>query len=324
VPTVAVLTTGGTIASRVDPATGDVRPLASGHDLLAALPQAAAIARVEVEEVLSVASPNMTAALMFDLARRLETTLARPEIAGAVVTHGTDTVEETASLVDLVLRSPKPVAFAVAMRDLSEASPDGPRNLLGALTVAASPAAAGRGVVLVVNDEIHAARWVTKLSASHIDAFQSPDRGPLGRLAWDGPRFFGPPSRSPPLPVERVEERVTLVKVVTGMDDALIRAALAGGARGLVVEGSGAGNVPDAVVPGIAAAVAGGVPVVLVSRSPFGLLNPKYGTPGGGKSLRTLGVILGQGLNGPKARIRLMVALAYTTDPAALRSLFED
>src|SRR5688572_18100278 len=114
-PTVAILTTGGTIASRLDPATGAVRPLVSGRDLLAALPQAAAVARVEVDEVCAVPSWNMTPALMFDLARRLEATLARPEIAGAVVTHGTDTVEETASLVDLVLRSPKPVAFAVAM-----------------------------------------------------------------------------------------------------------------------------------------------------------------------------------------------------------------
>jgi L-asparaginase len=137
-------------------------------------------------------------------------------------------------------------------------------------------------------------------------------------------RFIGPAWRPPPLPVAGIEERVALVKVVTGMDDALIRAALAGGARGLVIEGSGAGNVPDSVVPGIAAALAAGCPVVLVSRSPFGLLSPTYGTPGGGKSLRDLGVILGQGLNGPKARIRLMVALAHTTDPAALRALFEE
>jgi L-asparaginase len=322
-PTVVILTTGGTIASRLDPATGAVRPLASGRDLLAMLPQAAALATVEIEEVCAVPSWNMTPALMFALAQRLEATLARPEVAGAVVTHGTDTVEETASLVDLVLRSPKPVAFAVAMRNLSEVAPDGPRNLLGALTVAASPAAAGRGVLLVVNDEVHAARWVTKLDATHIQTFASPGRGPLGRLAWDGLRFFWPPLRPAPLPVTRIEERVALVKVVTGMDDTLIRAALAAGARGLVIEGSGAGNVPDGVVPGIAAALAQGCPVVIVSRSPFGLLSPTYGTPGGGKSLRDLGVILGQGLNGPKARIRLMAALAYTADPAALRALFE-
>jgi L-asparaginase len=164
---------------------------------------------------------------------------------------------------------------------------------------------------------------VTKSDATHIHTFQSPGRGPLGRLAWDGPRFAWPPSRPEPLPVTRIEPNVALVKAVTGMDDALIRAALDQGARGLVIEGSGAGNVPDSVVPGIAAALAGGVPVVIVSRSPFGLLSPTYGTPGGGKSLRELGVILGQGINGPKARIRLMVALAHTTDPATLRALFE-
>jgi L-asparaginase len=124
--------------------------------------------------------------------------------------------------------------------------------------------------------------------------------------------------------VAGIEERVALVKAVAGMDDALIRAALDGGARGLVIEGSGAGNVPDSVAPGIAAALERGCPVVIVSRSPFGLLSPTYGTPGGGKSLRDRGVILGQGLNGPKARIRLMVALAHTTDPAALRALFEE
>jgi L-asparaginase len=266
----------------------------------------------------------MTPALMFDLARRLEAVLARPDIAGAVVTHGTDTVEETASLVDLVLRSPKPVVFAVAMRNLSEVAPDGPRNLLGALTIAASPAAAGRGVLLAVNDEVHAARWVVKTDATHIHTFQSPGRGPLGRLAWDGPRFAWPPLRPAPLPVERIEPAVALVKVVAGMDSTLIAAALDHGARGLVIEGSGAGNIPDSATPGIIAAQARGVPVVIVSRSPFGLLSPTYGTPGGGRSLRERGVILGQNLNGPKARIRLMVALAATSDPATLRALFEE
>ena len=322
-PTVVVLTTGGTIASRFDPATGVYR-LASGQDLLDALPEAAAIARVEIQEVCAVPSWNMTPALMWEVAQRLEAALARPEIAGAVVTHGTDTVEETALLVDLTLRSSKPVAFAVAMRNLSEVSPDGPRNLLGALTVVASPAAAGRGVLLVVNDEAHAARWVTKTDATHVATFQSPGRGPLARLTWAGPRFFWPPLRPAPLAVERIEPNVALVKVVTGMDDTLIQAALAAGARGLVVEGSGAGNVPDSVVPGIVAARERDLPVVIVSRSPAGLLSPTYGTPGGGASLRRLGVILGQGLNGPKARIQLMVALAHTSDRERLRALFED
>ena len=323
-PTVVVLTTGGTIASRLDPATGAVRPLAAGAELLAALPQAAAVADVEIEEVCAVPSWNMTPALMLDLAHRLAAVLARPEVAGAVVTHGTDTVEETATLVDLVLRSPKPVAFAVAMRNLSEVSPDGPRNLLGALTVAAHPASAGRGVLLVVNDEVHAARWVTKTDATHVHTFVSPGRGPIGRLAWDGLRYVWPPLRPAPLPVDHIEPNVALVKVVTGQDDTLIRAALDAGARGLVIEGSGAGNVPDSVVPGIIAARERSVPVVVVSRSPFGLLAPTYGTPGGGRSLRDLGVILGQGLTGPKARIRLMVALAHTRDEAELRTLFEE
>lgn len=323
-PTVVVLTTGGTIASRLDPAGGAVRPLASGAELLAELPQAADLAALAVEEVCSVPSWNMTPALMLDLARRLERLLARPAVAGAVVTHGTDTVEETASLVDLLLRSSKPVAFAVAMRNRSELSPDGPRNLLGAIAVAAHPASAGRGVMLVVNDEIHAARWVTKTDATHVHTFASPGRGPLGRLTWAGPRFAWPALRPAPLPVERIEPAVALVKVVSGMDDGLIRAALDLGARGLVIEGSGAGNVPDSAVPGIAAARARGLPVVIVSRSPFGLLAPTYGTPGGGRSLRELGVILGQGLNGPKARIRLMVALAHTSDPERLRALFEE
>ena len=171
-----ILTTGGTIASLPDPDTGAKRPALSGEELVASVPGLDKVAIVEVAEIVSVTSWNLTPGDMLAVARRASEALAEPDVDGVVVTHGTDTLEETAFLADLTLRSDRPVAVVGAMRSVDELSADGPRNLLNAVRVAAAPEARGVGAVAVVGDEIHAARWVRKLDSGLTSAFGSPRR----------------------------------------------------------------------------------------------------------------------------------------------------
>jgi L-asparaginase len=185
-PLVHLLTTGGTIACVLR--DGALQPLLGGDEMLASLPGVSEIARIDVEPFSSVTGWNMEPAMMLRLALRIEEVLQNEDVSGVVVTHGTDTVEETMIACSLVVSSPKPVVFAAAMRSPGVPGSDGPANLLGAIRTAASKAAYG-SVVLCVNDELHAARYVTKTDCSNVHAFESPGHGPVGRVAFDGLRF---------------------------------------------------------------------------------------------------------------------------------------
>lgn len=329
-PRLLVYATGGTIASRRDPETGAVAALATSDELLAAVPALAKIAEVGLEPVAAVNGWNVTPELMFDLAGRVGTDLADPAIAGAVVTHGTDTVEETALVLDLLVRSDKPVVFAVALRHLGELGSDGPRNLRDATLVAVSPLARGWGALVVANQTIHAARRATKTQTTNPGAFASPGTGPVGSADAGEVRFHHPPVPRRTVPADRIEPAVFLHEPRAGDDDRVRRWALAAGYRGIVVEGSGAGNVPATVVPGIAIALAAGVPVVLCARCVGGRVAATYrgtgatgGASGGGHDLAALGVIPAHGLTGQKARVQLMVALGAAADPAGVWAISE-
>lgn len=321
-PRIALFTTGGTIASMPDPVTG-VAPVLSGQELVSAVRGLADLASLEVHQFASVASWNMSPEHMWRLTRTVEDTLASGKYAGAVVTHGTDTVEETSYMLHLGLRADLPVAFAVAMRNAGEVGADGPRNLLDAVRVAVDPTSAGRGALLVVNGEIHSAAHVTKTHTTNICTFRSPGRGPVGWLAHDGVRYHDSPRPHRSMPLSEPDFSVALIKVVTGMGPEPIQWAVDQGARGLVIEGSGAGNIPDTAVPGVRYALERGVLVVLVSRCLEGDVAPVYGTEGGGKSLVAMGVVPGASLNGQKARIRLMMALGSSASTEEARRVFE-
>ncbi|HEV2109574.1 MAG TPA: asparaginase [Thermomicrobiales bacterium] len=327
-PRLRLFTTGGTIASRRDPTTAAVAVAASGEQLLARLPDLPALAELAVEPVASVNGWNMTPELMFDLARRVNKTLAISAVDGVIVTHGTDTVEETAFLLDLLVWSPKPVVFAVALRHLDELGTDGPRNLRDAIAVATSPASHGRGTLLVANQMIHAARFVTKIHTTSLNAFASPGCGPEGLLNGIAVEYLHPPRTRQVIEVDRVETRVLLLKAYAGADDSLFHHGIAAGYRGFVIEGTGSGNVPAAMVPGIEAALHAAIPVVLCSRVSEGPLTTTYGggpaAHGGGHDLASLGVIPAPGLPGQKARVMLMVALGLTSDREIIRRIFRD
>jgi L-asparaginase len=303
---IRVVATGGTIASLADPDTGAVRPAVSAEDLVRGVP---GLGPVEVDEVARVNGWNVTPATMLDVAARVAAALER-STPGVVVTHGTDTVEETAFLCDVTVASDKPVVFAAAMRSGGEIAADGPRNLLCAAEVARSGVAVG--AVLVLNDEIHAARFVRKQDSFRVSAMVSPGHGPVGTVVPGSLRVPALPSRRLKVELPAALDRpVPVVQTYTGMEEGLIEAVLeVSGAAGLVLEGTGLGNVPGSAEPGIRAALARGLPVVVATRVPTGGTGAVYGGPGGGVTLRDAGVIAAGGLSAAKARLLLMLLLA--------------
>jgi L-asparaginase len=321
-PIVHLITTGGTIASRIDSVTGAAVPVVHPHELLAQVPALADIAEIQITEFCLVSSWNITPQMVADLARTIQTVLEDPAVAGVVVAHGTDTMEETAFALDLLLDVPAPVVLTGAMRNASQPGPDGPRNLLSAVRVAADPAVRGLGVLVVMNDEVHAARHVTKTHTTALDTFASPGLGSIGLVDDEGLWLRWRPVRLPRLPLSDPETKVYLVKMAAGMDDLLLRAVLESGGRGVVLEGSGAGHVYEGWEASIEALVQAEVPVVLVSRTGGGRVVAAYGGRGGGKTLRELGIISGGDLSGPKARLALMFALGAGFDLHAIREYF--
>ncbi|PYQ03931.1 MAG: L-asparaginase [Acidobacteria bacterium] len=320
---VHVLFTGGTISMRVDPGTGAAMPALSGEEIVSKVPGLKKEARLTLEDYARLPGPHVTPHWMWRLKERVGEVLADASVDGVVLTHGTDTLEETAYLLDLTLASPKPVVFCGAMRTVSEPGWDGPANLLAAVRTAVHPASSGRGVLVTVGEQIHAAAEATKWHSQSLAAFRSP-HGPLGVIDRGQVVYHRPPFRGAVLPARRLVSEVDLHTMAAGVDDALVRASLARGARGLVLEATGCGNVPPAVLPAVRAALAKRVPVVLVSRCSEGRLAPAYGYEGGGRMLKEMGLIFGQELPGAKARIKLMVALGVSADAADVRRMFQD
>jgi len=320
---VRVLFTGGTISMRIDPATGAAMPALSGEEIVSKVPGLKKEARLSLEDYARLPGPQVTPHWMWRLKDRVGEVLADPAVDGVVLTHGTDTLEETAYLLDLTLDTVKPVVFCGAMRTVSEPGWDGPANLLAAVRTAVHPASSGRGVLVTVGEQIHRAAEATKWHTQSLGAFRSP-HGPLGVIDRGQVVYHRPPFRAAALPARRLVSEVDLHTMAAGVDDALVRASLARGARGLVIAATGCGNVPPAVLPALRAALATRVPVVLVSRCAEGRLAPAYGYDGGGRMLKEMGVIFGQELPAPKARIKLMVALGVSADPVDVRRMFED
>lgn len=319
---VVILTTGGTIAMRLDPEIGVV-PAVTGRELVAAVPPIRDAARLEVREFANIPSPHMTPAVMLALAREAEKALTEPDVAGVVITHGTDTMEETACLLDLYIQSDKPVCITGAMRSAGEISPDGPRNLLDAVRCAASPHARGMGVLVVMNEEIHAGREVTKTHAANPKAFASPFWGPLGYADEDRIIFRRAPRGRMPIRPEAVTEDVYVVALPAGTDDFLINCLVDKGANGIVIQATGRGNVHASAMPGIVRAVNAGIPVVTASRCPGGRVREVYGYAGGAIRQKKAGVILAGEISAAKARITLMLALGVTRDPVRLAGFFD-
>jgi len=319
-PLVVVVATGGTIAEKTG--SGGSRPALSGQSLVRAVPGLAGAARVKVINLCNIDSSQMTPAIWARLSRTVDRELARPEVAGAVVTHGTDTMAEGAWFLDLTLHSGKTVVFTGAMRNASDPSPDGPVNILNAVTLAASPRSRGWGVVVCLNGYVNAARWVIKTQTTNVQTFDSGQKGYLGYVLGKVVERWHPRPPRIRLPLPAKLPRVTFLSTFAGDDGSLVRYAVDSGAKGLVVEAVGAGNVNAQVYQAIQYALAKGVRVIITTRPVHGGAWPIYGDQGGGLTLQKAGCILSRDLDGFKARLLLMLALAAGTDQARLASYF--
>jgi L-asparaginase len=324
-PTVVVLSTGGTIASTQSEEEGGLAASLTGRELVAAVPGLARVARIEVQEVANVGSTNMTPELWLDVSRRAARALEREEVAGVLVTHGTDTMEETAYFLDLTVAHDKPVILVGAMRAASESDADGPRNLLDAARVAVAQEARGKGAMVVLNGEIHAAREVTKTHSLAVETFDTPEFGALGVVDADGVRFYRAPLRrqSIPLDPDVVLPTVDIIPNYAGSDGRLIRGLLKEGpVAGLVIDASGAGNIAARLFAAVREARERGIAVVVTSRTHAGRVLPLYAGGGGGTTLHELGCVFADNLSAQKARVLLMVALTRTREPNELRRYF--
>ncbi len=308
---------------KYDPGVGAAVPALSGKEIIDNVPGLTEVADVEIVDFGRYPGPHMTPRLMMELSIKVREALARADIDGVVVTHGTDTLEETAYMLDLTVASQKPVVFVGAMRNSSEIGWDGPSNLLSAVRVASSDRTRGLGVMVVMNEIILAAGEATKTHTESFDAFQGPNFGALGAVDRGEVLIHRSPLGRINLNATEIAEPVWLIKIAAGMDSTLIDAAIYAGAKGLVIEALGRGNVPPDCVPGLERAIALGLPVVIVSRCLRGRIYDSYGYEGGGKHLRQLGVISADFLNGQKARIKLAVALGLTSKRDEIRAIFE-
>lgn len=326
-PRVVILGTGGTIAGAGSNATNvtGYQPSVIGVEaLVAAVPMLGEIAELEAQQLFQVASYLLETSHWLTIARVVTDALARSDVSGVVVTHGTDTLEETAYFLHLAVRSEKPVVVTGAMRPATALSADGPMNLFNAVSLAASADAAGKGVLVALNDRIACARDVTKTHTSGLETFRSPEYGNLGQMENGVPRFYRAPLRRhtayAEFAVAGLDElpRVEVVTGYVGATGAPIAAAVANGASGIVYAGTGAGNFTAAAREALVAARRSGTVVVRASRIPAGVVTRNTGHVDDD----ALDFVVADDLSPQKARILLMLGLTRTRDTRELQRMF--
>lgn len=308
---------------KVDESFGGVVPALSANEILNATPAIYDIANIEALEFGRYPGPHMTPNIMLDLSQRIAEHLRRPDIDGVVVTHGTDTLEETAYFLDCTINSEKPVVVVGSMRNSSEPDWDGPRNLRDGIMIASSQKAQGLGVLVSLAETLHAASEVSKMDTSNIHTFESLNFGPIGRIVNGSVFIHRRPVHRDYFEVLGLPLFVPIVKCYASDEALLMSYAIDKQADGIVVEAMGVGNVPPPVYREIVRARDAGIPVVLVSRCPIGRVEHIYAYEGAGRQLYEAGVIFADYFNGQKARIKLMAALGAGCDIESIRSSFE-
>ena len=325
-PRVVIVATGGTIAGAAESTTaaGYKSGAVAVDTLIAAVPQVKKIAEVTGVQISSVGSQDMNDELWIKLALEVNRLLARADVDGVAITHGTDTMEETAYFLNLVVKSDKPVVLTGSMRPSTSLSADGPLNIYNAVGVAADRRARGRGVLVVANDDIHGARAITKRHTTDVETFVSPEAGLVGVCLFDDRDFVRMPARahtvSTPFAVTAGQTlpRVDVIYAHAGMSPDLIDAAVANGAKGLVIAGVGDGNMTTPAVEAVKRAIAKGVVVVRSSRVGEGVIRRNIEL-----NDDTLGTVASKELNPAKSRVLLKLALTQASDPKKVQQIFD-
>lgn len=318
-----LITTGGTIASSRKEGSDRVVANVSGAELKSHLHDPLAGIDIEVDDFCSVGSFAFDLPLAYSLARHIDTALADADCDGVVVTHGTDTMEESCYMADLLVASDKPVVFTGAQRHAGNPDTDGPRNIAEAIRVAAAPRARGLGAVIVFEQDIHAGRDVTKAHTARVDTFRSNAYGKLGEVDGENVCIYRKPAQRFHVEAQKVVPEVELMKLAMGSSPAFLEFAVARGARAIVIEALGRGNAPNGFAEAIAPIVDKGIPVIVASRCQEGRAHPIYGGGSGGKDLADAGAIFAGDLSGLKARILASVLLGRDAGNEQFRRDFE-
>jgi len=325
-PNIVVIGTGGTIAGagKVSTDTSTYQTASIAVDaIVAQVPALASVANVTSEQVFQVGSKSMNEELMIKLAKHVSEVLKRGDVDGVVVTHGTDTLEETAYLLNLTVHSDKPIVFAASMRPATAISADGPLNLLDAVIVASSKEAKGKGVLVSLNDEIHTARDVAKTNSFKTDTFKSP-YGPLGYVVEGKAIFYRniirPSTTTSEFDIEQIDKlpRVDIAYQYTNSDTVAYDALIKAGAKAIVISGTGNGNVSDALLPQLTEIMKKGTVLVRTSRTGSGSLYRGASYSGDTK----YGFIAADDQSPVKARLLTALALTKSSDPRMLREVF--
>lgn len=306
---IAVIFNGGTISMKVDERIKAAVPSLTGEEIMSMVTGIEEYAEIESYSFSSMPSPHMTIKSMMELSSFVKRIIERDDIDGVVLTHGTDTLEETAYLLDLTINTKKPIVITGAMRSGSELGYDGPSNLAASICTAISDDSLDRGVLVCFNGELNAASEVTKANSMALNAFRTPNFGPIGIVDNNKVIFYRNTKNTNKYNVSEVKKDVALVKCVADMNSDMIDFVIDRSFGGIVIEALGRGNVPPMMVSGIKRAIDKGIPVVIVSRCFEGRVHESYGYEGGGKMLLDLGVIFGDTMPGQKARIKLLLAI---------------
>lgn len=319
---IPILFTGGTISMRHDPAAGGAVPSLSGRDILAATRGVGEVAELEPEDWGAFPGPHMTTERQWALRCRIAELVARPDVDGVVLTHGTDTLEETAYLVARSVAATKPIVFTGAMRSGSDLGWDGPANLMDAVRIAASADAGRYGVLVTMGGRIFPGLDVTKAHTHMLDSFESPGLGPVG-VVDDGRVIFRRSLPTTPALLRPAALRgpVDVVAAYAGADARLLDCLRPDGA-GVVIAALGRGNVPPAMCDGVQRWLDDGRPVVISTRAARGRVGPTYGYAGAGRRLHEMGAIMAGGRRPWQARIDLLLGLGAGLDGPALREVF--
>ena len=321
---ILIIFTGGTFSMKIDEETGGAIPYFHGEELVEMIPEANELANISIYNFGTYPGPHMTPELMLDLAKIVRENISKDSVDGIIITHGTDTLEETAYLVDLAVRTDKPIVVIGAMRTSSEEDWDGPKNLKDAIHICNNENSIGMGVLVCLNGEINAASEVTKTHTEDVETFHSLDFGALGFVNRERVWFNRTPSKLEGIETNNINSNVDLVKVYAGIKDNVFKFLADSKIDGLVVEALGVGNVPPPAFEGIKYVLSKNIPVVLVSRCPAGETLDIYSYEGAGKWLKKAGVIFTDYLNGQKARIKLMLALGANLKGKQLYDFFDN
>ncbi|MFT8825643.1 MAG: asparaginase [Liquorilactobacillus mali] len=319
--TILILHTGGTIAMSQNE-DGGVAP-SSANPLDTFKNPFIGKLNLITEDVFNLPSPHIGPAEMLILEKRI-LQAASEDIDGVVVTHGTDTLEETAYFLDLTVPNDFPVVVTGAMRSANEIGSDGLHNFQTAIQTAASDEAKNKGVLVVMNDEIHTARYVTKTHTTNVATFRTPTFGPIGLVTKNRVLFYEQLLLNDYHPIDHVVNHVYLIKAYAGMDPEMLEFMDNEKTNGIVIEALGAGNLPPSVLPALKKLLARKIPIVLVSRCFNGIAQEVYSYNGGGIQLSNLGITFCHGLNGQKARIKLLVGLSANLSTTELTDFLSD